>query len=477
MNWPAGGVVRRGVAAGRDDYPEYLPGSAPDSQQSCRSGRIRPVVTSARPPGTPSAPSPPRVPADPATFALLLIHEFQHVKLGAILDLFDLYDQNDHPSLLRSWRPDPRPLEGLLQGTYAHIAVADFWRSATPSCEPDPARHEFARWRAQTAEAIETLTGQRCAHRPRRRFRVPDGRHPHSLARRGAPPRRRGAGACRLGGPFGRPSSHGRDTPVRRVRPLRCFLLAVISLPSPHPRSGSTVALRGTITSGNWWEFTDVILMTASSQFADCRDAGLAPRLVRPEGDFPLIWMRRNRRDPGNLVPSGTLPLEGSDSYSEQEEGGDGAAVSTPRPPGGPIFSSATLTRPTATTRRTGGSRSSSKTCATTSSRLTDLPDPSMAGFMDTGLLTGHLWHQRLAEALATCRVFVPLYFRATSSARTAVASGPPSSQRLDSQAGLEAAVPKAIIPAPVDTDAAGSAAPGRPLDPVRPRGTGFALP
>jgi uncharacterized protein len=97
------------------------------------------------------------LPADPATLALLLIHEYQHVKLGAVLDLFDLYDSDDTDLYYAPWRDDPRPLEGLLQGTYAHIAVADFWRARRLADPGDEAAAAFARWRWQTAEAIDTL--------------------------------------------------------------------------------------------------------------------------------------------------------------------------------------------------------------------------------------------------------------------------------------------------------------------------------
>jgi uncharacterized protein len=100
------------------------------------------------------------LPADAATLALLLIHEFQHVKLGAVLDLFDLFDETDPRLFVVPWRQDPRPLEGALQGTYAHVAVTDFWRvrrhtAAGPAA--DAAAIHFARCRAQTIEAIETL--------------------------------------------------------------------------------------------------------------------------------------------------------------------------------------------------------------------------------------------------------------------------------------------------------------------------------
>ncbi|MGH3210527.1 MAG: FxsB family cyclophane-forming radical SAM/SPASM peptide maturase, partial [Trebonia sp.] len=68
------------------------------------------------------------LPADPVTLALLIMHEFQHVKLGAVLDLYDLFDPDDKRLYRAPWRKDPRPLEGLLQGTYAHLAVSEFWR-------------------------------------------------------------------------------------------------------------------------------------------------------------------------------------------------------------------------------------------------------------------------------------------------------------------------------------------------------------
>ena len=108
------------------------------------------------------------LPADGETLAQLLIHEFQHVKLGAVIDLADLYDQaalHDQagPRLFYApWRDDPRPLPGLLQGTYAHIGVTDYWRGRrdrAAGAEAVTAAEQFARWRLDTAEAIETLAG------------------------------------------------------------------------------------------------------------------------------------------------------------------------------------------------------------------------------------------------------------------------------------------------------------------------------
>ncbi|MHA6760807.1 FxsB family cyclophane-forming radical SAM/SPASM peptide maturase [Streptacidiphilus sp. PAMC 29251] len=100
--------------------------------------------------------------------ALLVIHEFQHVKLGAVLDLYDLFDPADtKPRFFPPWRPDPRPLEGLLQGTYAHVAVAEYWRSrrldlmerGAPAEQVEQAAEQFDTWRWHTAKAVEDVAG------------------------------------------------------------------------------------------------------------------------------------------------------------------------------------------------------------------------------------------------------------------------------------------------------------------------------
>jgi uncharacterized protein len=98
------------------------------------------------------------LPATPAALALLLVHEFQHIKLGAVLDLFDLFDRSDTaPRHYAPWRPDPRPLEGLIQGAYAHIGVTDYWRMRRHSAPEGDAEIQFARWRVHTAEAMDVL--------------------------------------------------------------------------------------------------------------------------------------------------------------------------------------------------------------------------------------------------------------------------------------------------------------------------------
>jgi len=110
-------------------------------------------------------------PAEPGTLALLLIHEFQHVKLGAILDLYDLYDpaddryfhapwEDDH-FFHAPWRDDKHVLESLLQGAYAHLAVTDVWRARQRTASgpaAEAAVRRFTLCRAHTRQAIEMLT-------------------------------------------------------------------------------------------------------------------------------------------------------------------------------------------------------------------------------------------------------------------------------------------------------------------------------
>jgi len=99
--------------------------------------------------------------ASTSALALLMIHEFQHVKLGAVLDMADLHDPYDTRMFQAPWRQDPRPLEGLLQGTYAHVGVTDFWRvrrfTATDPEERAHAEAEFALWFGHTLRATHVL--------------------------------------------------------------------------------------------------------------------------------------------------------------------------------------------------------------------------------------------------------------------------------------------------------------------------------
>ncbi|MFI6226294.1 aKG-HExxH-type peptide beta-hydroxylase [Micromonospora echinospora] len=65
---------------------------------------------------------------DAATTAATLVHELAHNKLAALENLFPLLRPGDDVRLPAPWRVGPRPLPALLQGLYAHVCVARFWR-------------------------------------------------------------------------------------------------------------------------------------------------------------------------------------------------------------------------------------------------------------------------------------------------------------------------------------------------------------
>jgi uncharacterized protein len=100
---------------------------------------------------------------DKYTCAETLVHETQHLKLGALLDLVTLTRPDDDQRYYAPWRPDPRPASGLLQGAYAFLGVGGFWRGQRQAA-PEPgirerAHVEFARWRDGAATVAATLLG------------------------------------------------------------------------------------------------------------------------------------------------------------------------------------------------------------------------------------------------------------------------------------------------------------------------------
>jgi uncharacterized protein len=99
-------------------------------------------------------------PADPLTLAVTLAHEVQHAKLSALFDVVKLTRPDDGMLYYAPWRDDPRPASALLQGAYAYLGVADFWRRqrhAEVGSEGVRAHAEFARWRSAVSAAAETL--------------------------------------------------------------------------------------------------------------------------------------------------------------------------------------------------------------------------------------------------------------------------------------------------------------------------------
>lgn len=102
-------------------------------------------------------------PPDPETLAVALVHEFQHVVLGALLHLVQLVRENDpapgapKKNYYAPWRDDSRPLGGLLQGVYAFLGIARFWRRhrlSVSGAEAALAHYEYGYARGQTHEAL-----------------------------------------------------------------------------------------------------------------------------------------------------------------------------------------------------------------------------------------------------------------------------------------------------------------------------------
>jgi HEXXH motif-containing protein len=97
-------------------------------------------------------------PRSPEDFVITIVHEFQHSKLSAVLDLLKLYDSNGPERHFAPWRTDARPTAGLIQGVYAFLGVADAWRGL----RADPglaavAEHQFAEVREQVRVGLEAL--------------------------------------------------------------------------------------------------------------------------------------------------------------------------------------------------------------------------------------------------------------------------------------------------------------------------------
>ncbi|WP_242418921.1 MULTISPECIES: HEXXH motif domain-containing protein [Frankia] len=137
------------------------------------------------------------LPKDGLSCAAALVHEFQHNKLSALLDLVTLVEPVEGRLLYAPWRADPRPLPGLLQGAYAYLGLTGFWdfqRRVLP--EPAYAHFEFARWReevwrvlvairlsgALTPPGLRFLDGMRTVVWRHRQAAVPA--EPRMLARR-----------------------------------------------------------------------------------------------------------------------------------------------------------------------------------------------------------------------------------------------------------------------------------------------------
>ncbi|MFF4399319.1 aKG-HExxH-type peptide beta-hydroxylase [Streptomyces sp. NPDC001480] len=113
-------------------------------------------------------------PPNAMAFAATLVHELHHAKLAVLSTMVTLHHSNGRARYFAPWRPEPRPYDGLLQGAYAHLALADYFQHRALG-EGEPARRDtawgqFARYHEQVAAALPALVGSGDLTPPGRRF-------------------------------------------------------------------------------------------------------------------------------------------------------------------------------------------------------------------------------------------------------------------------------------------------------------------
>ncbi|MET9519783.1 HEXXH motif-containing putative peptide modification protein [Streptomyces sp. NPDC002994] len=102
------------------------------------------------------------LPAGPHELAEVLVHETHHTKLAALHERVSLYRPGDGGLHRVGWRPDPRPVAGVFQGAYAHLALTDLWRRAATGADIPAgwrrrAAEQFGQHRGQVAQALSVL--------------------------------------------------------------------------------------------------------------------------------------------------------------------------------------------------------------------------------------------------------------------------------------------------------------------------------
>jgi HEXXH motif-containing protein len=98
------------------------------------------------------------LPESAESLAETLVHELQHSKLNAVLDLVRL-EEGATRLCYAPWRRDPRPLPGLLHGIYAFTSVVEFWRAQRLADPHDRhATFKFLYHREQVRAAVRSVT-------------------------------------------------------------------------------------------------------------------------------------------------------------------------------------------------------------------------------------------------------------------------------------------------------------------------------
>lgn len=102
------------------------------------------------------------LPSSAQELAAVLVHEVQHTKLALLCDLIPLHHADATPAHRVPWRADLRPFDAVLQGTYAHLALADLWhrfaaRPGATAAARATARAACEGYTAQVDEALGVL--------------------------------------------------------------------------------------------------------------------------------------------------------------------------------------------------------------------------------------------------------------------------------------------------------------------------------
>ncbi|MFJ3901091.1 aKG-HExxH-type peptide beta-hydroxylase [Streptomyces sp. NPDC090025] len=102
------------------------------------------------------------LPAEGQGMTETLVHELHHSKLATLHELVPLYGPRGDAVHRVGWRPDPRPVAGVLHGAYAHLALADLWRRAAtadgvPGSWRSGAGQQFDDIHDQVGEALAIL--------------------------------------------------------------------------------------------------------------------------------------------------------------------------------------------------------------------------------------------------------------------------------------------------------------------------------
>ncbi|MCX4669901.1 HEXXH motif-containing putative peptide modification protein [Streptomyces sp. NBC_01381] len=128
------------------------------------------------------------LPVSAEEMAEVLVHEAHHTKLAALQELVPLCERDGAAVHRVGWRPDPRPIAGVLQGAYAHLALTDLWRRAgagtqTPRSWRRRSTEQFDAYRDQVESALSILLESDELTFEGREFTREMGRHHASLGR------------------------------------------------------------------------------------------------------------------------------------------------------------------------------------------------------------------------------------------------------------------------------------------------------